>query len=215
MTNPIFFKDTLPHHIDAFFAHGRSDVEQALNYLRRAGLPATDFDRVMDFGCGVGRLTVALSPYARSIVGVDVSEGHLREATKAAEGFQIQNATFTSIASVADIDHLGNFDLVVSRLVLQHNPPPIMAAIYRKLLSSLRRGGVAVVQMPTFIAGQRFVVAEYLDGENVQMEMNALPQNEIFKIIADEGCRPIEVRECTHLGVFDGLSHTFAVLRPE
>jgi hypothetical protein len=68
--------------------------------------------------------------------------------------------------------------------------------------------------MPTFIAGQSFSVATYLASANEPMEMNALPQHEAFRIIAETGCVPIEVRECSHLGEVDGLSHTFAVIRP-
>jgi SAM-dependent methyltransferase len=213
LTNPVFFKETLSQHIAGFFEHGRSDVEQMLNYLRRAGLPAEGFDRVLDFGCGVGRLTAALARYAKAVVGVDVSQGHLREAAHSMAEFGIGNASFELIGSVSDIDAIGDFDLIVSRIVLQHNPPPVMAAIYRKLLKALRPGGAAVIQMPTFIAGQAFSVAAYLASANEPMEMNALPQHEIFRIIAEEGCVPIEVRECSHLGDVDGLSHTFAVTR--
>jgi SAM-dependent methyltransferase len=214
LTNPLFFKDTLPQHIPAFFEHGRSDVEQTLNYLRRAGLRAEGFDRVLDYGCGVGRLTAALARYTKAVVGVDVSQGHLREAAKSMAEFGIGNASFELIGSVPDIDAIGDFDLIVSRIVLQHNPPPVMAAIYRKLLNALRPGGIAVIQMPTFIAGQSFSVATYLASANEPMEMNALPQHEAFRIIAETGCVPIEVRECSHLGEVDGLSHTFAVIRP-
>jgi SAM-dependent methyltransferase len=214
LTNPVFFKETLPHHIAGFFEHGRGDVEQALNYLRRAGLRAEGFDRALDFGCGVGRLTVALAVYAKQVVGVDVSQGHLNEAVKSAAEFGVRNAAFRAIGSVADLDDIGGFDLIISRIVLQHNPPPVMAAIYRKLLHALRPGGVAVIQMPTFIAGQPFSVSGYLDSANEPMEMNALPQHEIFSIVAEEGCRPVEVREDAHLGEIDGLSHTFAVIRP-
>ncbi|MBU3077617.1 class I SAM-dependent methyltransferase [Sphingomonas quercus] len=213
LTNPLFFKDTLPEHIDGFFEHGRSDVERSLNYLRRADLACEHVERALDFGCGVGRLTVALARYANTVVGVDISPGHLREAEKSAARFGIDNAQFRLISNVADLDTIGNFDLIVSRIVLQHNPPPVMAALYRKLLGCLRPRGMAVVQMPTYIAGQSFAVAPYLSGPEEPMEMNALPQHEIFSIIEASGCRVIEVRECSHLGDVDGISHTFAVQR--
>ncbi|MDG2514462.1 class I SAM-dependent methyltransferase [Sphingobium yanoikuyae] len=211
LTNPVFFKDSLQEHLDAFFAHGQIDVDNALSYLSRAGLPATGFDRVMDFGCGVGRLTVALAPHARRIVGVDISPSHLREAAKTMESKSITNAEFAQIRSVDDIDDLGTFDLIFSRIVLQHNPPPIMAAIYERLLSALRPGGVAIVQIPTFLKGWRFSVAEYLAGTAPAMEMNALPQHEIFRIIEQQDCVTLEVRECTDLREIQGVSHTFVV----
>lgn len=214
LTHPAFFKDTLQQHLAGFFAHGKLDVDRTLAHLSRAGLPDTNFDRVMDFGCGVGRLTVALAAHAKSVVGVDISPSHLAEAQKTVESMSVTNAQFEQIRTVDDIDGLGTFDLIVSRIVLQHNPPPIMAAIYRKLLGALRPGGVAIVQMPTFIKGQRFNVAEYLASSAPAMEMNALPQHEIFRIIHEEGCITIEVRECIDLRPLAGLSHTYVVQRP-
>ncbi|QGP80827.1 class I SAM-dependent methyltransferase [Sphingobium sp. CAP-1] len=215
LTNPVFFKDKLPQYLDAFFAHGQIDVEHALSYLARAGLPATGFDRAMDFGCGVGRLTVALAPHTRSIVGVDISPSHLREAEKTMAAKSIRNAKFQQIRMVDDIDGLGTFDFIFSRIVLQHNPPPIMAAIYRKLLGVLRPGGVAVIQIPTYLKGRPFSVDAYLSGDAPDMEMNALPQHEIFRIIQEQGCITLEVRECTDLRDIHGISHTFVVQKVE
>lgn len=214
LTNPLFKPDAIEQHMREFLDSGHFDVERLLNFPRRAGIAPEQYGRTLDFGCGVGRLTTALSPHAKQVVGVDISAGHLREGNKIVLRTGVDNVELRLIAAIDDIDDLGYFDLVISRIVLQHNPPPIMAAIYRKLLRRLAPGGCAVIQIPTYIAGYRFSVEEYLQSENVQMEMNALPQQVIFKIIAQEGCRPLEVREDDHLGEFDGLSHVFAVIRP-
>lgn len=211
LTNPVFFQDTLQEHLDSFFAYGKVDIEIALNYLSRAGLPATGFDSVMDFGCGVGRLTAALAPHTREILGVDISPSHLREAAKSMELLSVTNAKFAQIKTVDDILGLGTFDLVYSRLVLQHNPPPIIAAVYERLLGTLRPGGVAIVQIPTYLKGQKFSVTDYLAGTAPTMEMNALPQHEIFRIIQQQNCVTLEVRECTDLRAIEGVSHTFVV----
>ena len=214
LTNPLFLRDSFPAHVEPFFEHGRYDVDRLLAFAGRAGIEPSGFARALDFGCGVGRLTVALAPYAQSVVGVDVSEGHLVEAGKSVEARGVDNAAFVLLDAIDDIETLGTFDLIVSRIVLQHNPPPVMAAIYARLLARLRPRGIAIVQMPTFIRHWRFSVADYLRGENVPMEMNALPQHEIFKIIAEQGCRALEVREDDDLGDgLDGLSHVFAVAR--
>ena len=214
LTNPIYLNDSFEAHAEEFFAHGRHDVLRFLAALRRSGFTDTAFDRALDFGCGVGRLSIALAPLAQSVIGVDVSAPHLAEATKTMAMHGIDNVELVRIDTPDQIDALGDFDLIVSRLVLQHNPPPVMAALYGKLLARLRPGGFAVVQMPTFIADYRFDVAEYLESENSVMEMNALPQHEVFRIIAAQGCRTLEVREDDHLGELDGLSHLFTVFRP-
>lgn len=215
LTNPIYLRENYAAHVEPFFEHGRHNVRQFLAFASRAGLPSSGFARALDFGCGVGRLTVALAPHADAVVGVDVSQGHLAEAGKSAADHGVANAEFRRIHAIDGIDALGEFDLIVSHIVLQHNPPPVMAAIYGKLLARLRPGGIAIVQMPTFIRHYSFSVAGYLQGEDIPMEMNALPQHEIFRIIAEQGCRALEVREDDHLGEgLDGLSHVFAVVRP-
>ena len=214
LTNPIYLNDRFEAHAEEFFAHGRHDVARFLAALRRSGFAATAFDCVLDFGCGVGRLSIALAPFAQRVTGVDVSAPHLAEAARTMAMHGIDNVALVRIDTPDQIDALGDFDLIVSRLVLQHNPPPVMAALYEKLLARLRPGGFAIVQMPTFIADYRFDVAEYLESENHLMEMNALPQHEVFRIIAVQGCRALEVREDDHLGELDGLSHLFTVFRP-
>lgn len=49
-------------------------------------LPDLDRDRVIDLGCGVGRLTAWLSERTRSAVGVDRSAQMVRRAARAVEG---------------------------------------------------------------------------------------------------------------------------------
>jgi SAM-dependent methyltransferase len=155
-------------------------------------------------------LTLALAPHADKVVGVDISPPHLRLARERAAATGVGNVQFESIASVNDLDRYEGFDFVICRIVLQHNPPPVMAALYAKLLSALAPGGIAIVQIPTFIHGQSFAAADYLVSEQPQMEMNSLPQQVIFRIIEEAACRTIEVREDVAAG--DGaLSHVFFV----
>lgn len=211
LTNDAFRRDTFEHHRESFFGHGRFDVDQYLAIARRASdRPLTS---ALDFGCGVGRLTIPLAERVGRVVGVDISSGHLQEARTAAQLFG-STAEFQEIASVSDIDRLGVFDFIMSRIVLQHNPPPIMADIYRRLLRRLAPGGVAVVQIPTYIVGYQFSVAEYLSGCSPAMEMNALPQQAIFAIVGEENCIVAEVVEDAGLGILDGKSHVFCVTRP-
>lgn len=204
-----FRQENLAANIDRFYNSGHADIAVHLNFLRRAGLPVS-FDTALDFGCGVGRLTLAMAPYARQVTGIDISRPHLHLAVERAREQAITNVGFDAIASVADLDRYRRFDLVISRIVLQHNPPPIMAALYAKLLGALAPMGVAIVQMPTFIHGQSFSTADYLANEQPQMEMNGLPQPAIYQIIEQAGCRLIEVRE-DGAGGSSALSHTFVV----
>lgn len=207
-----FLQDRLADNIDRFFETGRGEIKVLLRFLSRAGLPMK-VGRAMDFGCGVGRLSFGLSTYADQVVGIDISPPHLRLAEQRAAEQGITNVAFEAIVSVADLDRYAGFDLIVSRIVLQHNPPPVMAALFARLLAALAPGGCAIIQMPTYIEGQSFSSATYLAEEQPQMEMNYLPQPVIHRIIGEAGCDLLEMREDGAIGDLPGISHIFFVRR--
>ena len=132
---------------EQFFELGRADVAVARTWLARLGLPTT-WTKVLDFGCGVGRLSQALAAHAESVVGVDVSEPMLATAR-----------TFDSTGGKCDfvlneVPNLsrfadGTFDLVYTELVLQHLPAAVIEAYLAEFMRVLRPGGVAVLQCTT------------------------------------------------------------------
>lgn len=209
LTQDEYRQDNLAASIDLFYRSGRRDVDAFFNFLRRAAIP-TSFAKALDFGCGVGRLTLGLAQFAEQVVGVDISPPHLRLAAERAREEGIDNVAFEAIGSVDELNRYRGFDLVLSLIVLQHNPPPVMAALYARLLAALAPNGVAIVQIPTFIKDQTFSSAEYLASEQPQMEMNFLPQAVIYRLIDEADCRVIEVREDATTGDA-ALSHTFVV----
>jgi hypothetical protein len=98
-------------------------------------------------------------------------------------------------------------------IVLQHNPPPLIAHILRKLLDALRPGGVAFFQLPTYSRGYRFEVAKYLRSKARadSVEMHVLPQAEVFSIVASHSCEMLEVLPDSCVGDPDWISNTFLV----
>ncbi len=93
-TNPYFavlthdkFKSA---NIDAaalkdFFASGEEYVERAWQEIEDNF--QTDFTprRAIDFGCGVGRITLPIAKRCETAVGVDISENMLQEARRNSE----------------------------------------------------------------------------------------------------------------------------------
>src|SRR5580765_6299613 len=64
---------------DEFFTSGQTEIELLLRLLSDLGL-AVSYDRALDFGCGLGRLTQALADHFAHVDGVDVSPEMIRQA---------------------------------------------------------------------------------------------------------------------------------------
>jgi SAM-dependent methyltransferase len=133
-----------------FLRSGEEDVGALMTQADAYGLPLHT-RRALDFGCGLGRLTRALSSRFESCVGVDVSSRMIDEARRINAG--VPNCTFVvnDGPDLAD-QPTGSFDLVYSHLVLQHVPS--RRAILRyvgELGRVLCEGGLLAFQIPTHI----------------------------------------------------------------
>src|SRR5690606_14862945 len=103
----------------AFFESGRGHVEAVLASCRRHFGESFQPQRVLDFGCGVGRVLLPFSEVCDEVVGVDVSESMLAEARRNCARFGVTNATLVRADdTLSAID--GKFDLIHSTIVFQH-----------------------------------------------------------------------------------------------
>ncbi len=132
--------------VDDFFASGRAHVGHLLRTLRdvRATFePGT----CLDFGCGVGRLTIPLSEAFRHTVGVDVARPMIEAARVHCPAgvrceFVVNRAP--DLRQFAD----ATFDVVHSCLVLQHIPPGVSLRYIAEFFRVTRPGGLVVFQLP-------------------------------------------------------------------
>jgi SAM-dependent methyltransferase len=130
-----------------FLATGEREIEELLRRAGSFGLPLRR-DRALDFGCGVGRLTRALSPAFGEVVGVDISGsmiGHARRINADLENCRFVHNVRPDLATLDD----ATFDLVYANLVLQHMPGRDAAERYvRELVRVVRPGALLVFQVP-------------------------------------------------------------------
>lgn len=202
-------------HLEDFQRSGAHEVRHLDAVLRRNQLDWPRQGLCIEYGCGVGRVTLPLAAHCARVLGVDISAGHLRLAADeaAAQGL-VDKVQWLHLRTQADLDALPPADMVYTAIVLQHNPPPVIELTLSRLLRSLKPGGVAIFQLPTHIPGYRFVVAEYLQalraGQHQGMEMHMLPQARVFELIDAAGCRPCEVFSDDAAGPVY-TSHTFVV----
>lgn len=195
-----------------FYRSGAADVANLLAALDRAGVDPAALGTLFEFGCGIGRVTAHLARYFPRVLTCDVSRSHIRlaEAVLAAGG--ITNVSIVP-AKLPDFGMAQPFDAWFSRIVLQHNPPPIMRLILQRALKLLTEGGVAIFQVPTYAAGYRFRLDEYLarPEDAGEIEMHVLPQVEVFRIAECAGCFPLEVTEDESIGVQGWISSLFVL----
>ena len=135
--------------VDDFFETGRADVARLVAGIARLA-PALSTRRALDFGCGVGRLTQALAAHFDDVCGIDVAVSMIVRAR------QENRAPGCCRFEVNRRPHLRQFDddifdLVYSRLVLQHIPQRLVGRYLPELVRVLAPGGLLVFQLPTEI----------------------------------------------------------------
>lgn len=196
---------------NAFLRSGREEIDAVLRDGLRFGLPRARRD-ALDFGCGAGRLTQALARDFERCLGLDISPQMIDEARAVAAG--IENCHFAThqAADLASLD-TGSFDLVVSRLVLQHIPRADERASYvAEFIRILRPGGLLAFQLPSQIPVRhrlqprprlygllrRVGVSRtrlYRQLHLHPIRMSALPRSRVLRAIEAAGGRTLDLRE--------------------
>ncbi|MGE3279650.1 MAG: class I SAM-dependent methyltransferase [Alphaproteobacteria bacterium] len=213
LTNPLFLGQNLDEAASKmFWASGEGEAESIRLILERHGFTNLEAKKCIEYGCGVGRVTLPLARIFARVSAYDISTTHLSLAKERASEGGCDNIEFHLCTEELDIED-SSCDFFYSRIVFQHNPPPLMRELVQLALRSLRSGGIAIFQLPTYAIGYRFILEEYMAKDSLlDMEMHCLPQEEIFRISADADCSMLEVREDGSVGrVGQWISNTFIV----
>lgn len=129
-----------------FFASGEHHVDGVLRSCRTYFGAEFAPKRILDFGCGVGRLVVSFAKGAEEVVGVDVSDAMLAEAARNCASRELHNVQLTqSDDQLSRVS--GNFDLIHSAITLQHIDVTRGRRIVQRMLQLLAPGGVMAVQL--------------------------------------------------------------------
>jgi SAM-dependent methyltransferase len=196
--------------LDEFFRSGEVEIGRLAADMQRLGHPVKR-ERALDFGCGVGRLTRALTSHFRRCYGVDVSTPMIAAARKL-------NTAFLSCEFVLNGDPdlrmfpRGHFDLVYSVLVLQHLPTRAAIAAYvSDFARVLAPGGLLVCQIPSHIPLRRRLQPRrrlygILRSVGVPprvlynrlglfpMRMTSMPEPDVRALLTAAGARVLEAR---------------------
>jgi SAM-dependent methyltransferase len=107
--------------------------------------PDADFARILDFGSGTGRLSLALAPYADCVSCVDLSVTMQERLRSEAQSRGVTNLRFLSSQAPPVVGHTW----AISLLTLQHVPGrDAVRAALQYIHDSLVPGGSGVVEAP-------------------------------------------------------------------
>lgn len=209
LTSDIFLPSNIERNADIFWQSGAIEAEEIHSILKRF-----DFDFknkvAIEYGCGVGRVSTPLSKLFKILYAYDISTYHLDIAKKHSLEQGAKNIIYCEVGNNKSI-YKQRCHFFYSRIVFQHNPPPLIAMLVEGALASLHNNGIAIFQVPVYKVGYNFKLNEWLNTKHSnEMQMHCLPQSVIFSIIKKQNCQLLELREDESCGE-PFLSNLFVV----
>lgn len=214
---------------DEFYATGEEMIAEIMDHAASFGRPV-GHGRALDFGSGLGRLTRALAARFDEAVGVDISQTMVDNATQF--NAQIPNVTF-QVNARPDLSVFedGSFDLVNTRIVLQHLPSrEVIEGYIAEFLRVMRDDGLLVFQLPShlplpvrlqprrraYLVLKRLGVPPKLLYWRFGLHPNrmlAIPSDEVVEFLERRGAKVLDVVTRTEPDVHDFEESIYYVTR--
>lgn len=189
---------------EKFFSTGEDHIARVLANAASLFPSTMAFGTALDFGCGVGRLSIPLAKRFEHVVAMDVSRSMLDEAKKNCASAKVENVDL--LESDDALTRLeGNVDFIHTYIVLQHIPARRGLRILGALLERLKDGGIAAIDLSLNsdagpmrrLAGQikkRFVPVHYLHNilrrrtwNDPLMQTNRYSLNDVVSLLIASG----------------------------
>ena len=143
LTLDAYRKHNIAANKDAFFLSGERSVARVLAQVEAAVGPVQR-GHAVDFGAGVGRLSLPLGRRFERVTAIDVSPGMLRELQANAAEQGVTNLTIRH--RVEEV--VQAIDFALSLIVLQHIDPRRGRRVILGLTDRLAPGGVLALDVP-------------------------------------------------------------------
>lgn len=171
-------------------------------YIQKLRLTESSGLNVLDFGCGIGRLTKAMAKKCpvHNFAGVDVSQPMTNQARLYCEG--IENIQFVHMPTGFTIpcDSLV-FDRVFSHIVLQHIHKYKVWFILKEFYRIMKPGGIGCIQLPNLFKcmhDYEQYASDYVNYDGIQISaMHLWTEAEIRFKLEHIG---FKVNQVDHLG---------------
>lgn len=198
---------------EKFFQSGEEHVERLWDEIEKGFGIKFNPGHALDYGCGVGRVLLALAEKCEKVTGVDISQSMLNETRKNCSERDLKNVQLKNADEFLTANS-EKFDFVHSYIVLQHIDPKVGNEIIRKTVETLEINGVGMVHVTFFDqadANTKFRSRVYRDVPFVHellsairgkvsrfMPMYEYDLNRVFRILHENGCGEIFVRFSDH-----------------
>ena len=145
---------------EEFFETGRILIEDLFDYLKENNIEYRR-ERVLDFGCGVGRLSQSLCQYFDFVDGTDISEEMVKQATTKNK-FRDRCRYFTSDNERLDQIPNETYDVVFTYATLQHIEPYFVERYLKSFLRILKPGGILLFQEHAYAFDLKMRLKDYI-----------------------------------------------------
>jgi cyclopropane fatty-acyl-phospholipid synthase-like methyltransferase len=180
LTHSDYKPNLIKNNYEQFYKTGEEQIKYFENILQKHNKTLKD-KIILDFGCGVGRLTNACSFYSTNVYGMDISEEHLKIARD-----KVKSAKFYIVNNINNLPKLpNNPEIIISLITLQHNVPRFIKKYLIQLLSLLKNEGIALIHIP-------YKVSSSLVNSPNKMQMHFLPKNIVRDITYKSKCVVLE-----------------------
>ena len=209
---------------DEFYATGSKEISALITYLTDLGLEPSGA-RALDFGCGLGRLTQPLADHYELAMGVDIAASMIDGAR--ARNTRGDRCEFV-LNVAADLSRFddASFDLVHSRIVLQHIPVDLALGYMREFVRIARPGAIITFDFPSGpVPGVKGFVAKWTPRAALNvlrriryrdtsvMEMHWLPAPDVIAAVAECGARLVDDRPIPAAPGAHVVKHQFCFVR--
>ncbi|MBK7500127.1 MAG: methyltransferase domain-containing protein [Ignavibacteriales bacterium] len=187
-----------------FFETGINNIELVIKYAKQLNLNI-NYNKAIDFGCGIGRLTQALAMKFNEVIGIDIAPSMINAAEyhnrfKQRCKYVLNNKYDLSFIPSSDID------FIYTIITLQHMKPKFSKGFIQEFMRVLKKDGVLIFQIPSRRKNQLLVNEQKLDEvqsfdiANPVMEMHGVFKDEVIKLLTDCSGKIIHIEDDKSLG---------------
>lgn len=175
--------------------------------------------RVLDIGCGTGRLLLRGAHEAKYVEGIDLSEKMIEAAKCIYKEKGVQNARFR-VGDACDLPYRNEeFDIAVSTCVFFLLPEPELGL--KEMVRVVKKGGQLVMLNPSETMSQETAAAycqkynlqdfeekTLMQWSNISTKRHRYTEAELTKLLKEYGAKEIK-----HQAVVDGLAIITTAIR--